>query len=152
MAEYLKLSRLYLLLLAICVLGRFYLGNVRHVPYERATDKLSIVIVTLFASLFYAAFCRRWLGFGLLRALALAALLGLMAQVAIFLSTAASYALGIQSYFNYPLALQTLPSDPPLPVGQALLRRAAMLIGGPVTNAVMGAIGWVMGGLLPERR
>jgi hypothetical protein len=152
MAEYLKLSRLYLLLLAICVVGRFYLGNVRHVPYERATDKLSIVIMTLFASLFYAAFCRRWLGFGLLRALALAALLGLMAEVAIFVSTLLSYAFGIHSYFNYPLALQALPSDPPLPVGEALIRRAQGLIAGPVSNAVMGAIGWVMGGLLPERR
>lgn len=152
MAEYLKLSRLYLLLLAICVVGRFYLGNVRHVPYERATDKLSIVIMTLFASLFYAAFCRRWLGFGLLRALVLAALLGLMAQIVIFLSTAASYALGIQSYFNYPLALQALPSDPPVPVGLALLRRAGGLVAGPVSNAVMGAIGWLMGGLLPAGR
>jgi hypothetical protein len=152
MTEYLKLSRLYLLLLAICVFGRFYLGNVRHVPYERATDKLSIVIMTLFASLFYAAFCRRWLGFGLLRALALAALLGLMAQVAILLSTVASYALGIHSYFNYPLALQALPSDPPVSAGQALVTRAQGLIAGPVSNAVMGAIGWVMGGLLPERR
>jgi hypothetical protein len=75
-----------------------------------------------------------------------------MAQVVIFLSTAASYALGIHSYFNYPLALQALPSDPPVPVGLALLRRAGGLIAGPVTNAVMGAIGWLMGGLLPAGR
>jgi len=149
MAEHLKLSRLYVLLLVIVTLGRWYLGNVRHVPFDRATDKLSIVIMTLFASLFYAAFCRRWRGFGLVQAVALASLLGLMAQIVIFLSTLMSYALGVQSYFNHPMALN---SETPLSLAQALGRRAGGLVAGPVTNAVMGAIGWVMGALLPEPR
>ena len=149
MAEHLKLSRLYVLLLVIVTLGRWYLGNVRHVPFEKATDKLSIVIMTLFASLFYAAFCRRWRGFGLVQAVALAALLGLTSQIVIFLSTLVSYALGIQSYFNHPMALN---SETPLSLAQALGRRAGGLVAGPVTNAVMGAIGWVMGALLPEPR
>lgn len=149
MAEHLKLSRLYVLLLAIVTLGRWYLGNVRHVPFEKATDKLSIVIMTLFASLFYAAFCRRWRSFGLVQAVALAALLGLTSQIVIFLSTLVSYALGIQSYFNHPMALN---SETPLSLAQALGRRAGGLVAGPVTNAVMGAIGWVMGALLPEPR
>jgi hypothetical protein len=119
------------------------------VPFEKATDKLSIVIMTLFASLFYAAFCRRWRGFGLVQAVALAALLGLTSQIVIFLSTLVSYALGIQSYFNHPMALN---SETPLSLAQALGRRAGGLVAGPVTNAVMGAIGWVMGALLPEPR
>ena len=50
MAEYLRLARLYLLLLAIVTIGRWTLGF-QNVPYEKATDKLSIVILTLFASI-----------------------------------------------------------------------------------------------------
>jgi hypothetical protein len=149
MREYLRLSRLYLLLLFIVTLARWYLGSVRHIPYERATDKMSIVILTLFASLFYGAFCRRWLGFSPLRAVVLAALFGLMAQVVIFASTMISYVSGIDSYFNYPLALNAAA---PMSLADAMGRRAGGLFAGPVTNAVMGAIGWVLGGLLPEKR
>ena len=149
MANYLRLSRLYLVLLAIVTVGRWYLGNVAHVPYAVATDKLSIVIMTLFASIFYGAFCRRWQGFGLLQALALAALLGFMGQVVVFLSTVSSYALGIESYFNFPRALN---SEVPLGVGPALVVRAGGMLGNTVGSAIAGMIGWLLGGLLPAGR
>jgi hypothetical protein len=149
MANYLRLSRLYLLLLAIVTLGRWYLGNVAHVPYAVATDKLSIVIVTLLSSIFYGAFCRRWLGFGLLQALTLAALLGFMSQIVVLLSTVLSYGLGVDSYFTFPKALN---SEVPLTLAEALVRRAGGLLANTVTNAVAGMIGWLMGGLLPGDR
>jgi hypothetical protein len=149
MANYLRLSRLYLLLLAIVTLGRWYLGNVAHVPYEVGTDKMSIVILTLFSSIFYGAFCRRWQGFGVLQALTLAALLGFMSQIVVLLSTVLSYGLGVDSYFTNPRALQ---ADGPLSLGAALVVRARGLLGNTVGNAIAGMIGWLMGGLLPERR
>src|SRR5262245_47200415 len=104
MAEYLRLARLYLVLLAVVTLGRWVL-SIQHVPYEKATDKFSIVILTLFASLFYAAFCRRWLGFGIGRCAGLAMVFGLLSQLVILISTIASYAAGLDTYFNHPLAL-----------------------------------------------
>lgn len=149
MANYLRLSRLYLLLLAIVTLGRWYLGNVSHLPYEAGTDKMSIVTLTLFASIFYGAFCRRWQGFGVLQALTLAALLGLMSQVVVVSSTLLSYGLGVDSYFTNPRALQ---SDVPLSLGPALVVRARGLLGNTVGNAIAGMIGWLMGGLLPSGR
>ena len=149
MGNYLRLSRLYLVLLAIVTAGRWYLGNVKHVPYADATDKLSIVILTLFAAIFYGAFCRRWQGFGLLQALTLAALLGFMGQIVVFVSTVSSYALGIESYFTFPRALN---SDAPLSLGAAALVRAQGMLGNTVGSAVAGMIGWLLGGLLPSNR
>ena len=48
-------------------------------------------MLTVMASVFYAAFCRRWRGFPLLRAMALGATFGLVAQVVIFVATVVSY-------------------------------------------------------------
>src|SRR5262245_12051364 len=147
MAEYLKLARLYLLLLAIVTIGRWTLGF-QHVPYEKATDKLSIVILTLFASIFYGAFGRRWLNFRIGQALAMGALLGILGQIVVLLSTVASYALGIDSYFTYPLALNQTSA---VPFGEALGIRAGGLVVNTLISAISGAVGWAMGALLPHR-
>jgi hypothetical protein len=146
MAGNLKLARLYLLLLAIVAVGRWSLGF-RHVPYDQGTDKLSIVIMTLFASVFYAAFTRRWLGYRLLQAVALTMLLGLLGQVVVFLSTVASYALGIDTYFNNPMALTRQPEA--VGFAQAMGVRVGGLVANTFLNGIAGSLGWVMGGVLP---
>jgi len=148
MAENLRLARLYLLILAIVTVGRWSLGF-RHVPYEQGTDKLSIVMMTLFASIFYAAFTRRWLGYRLLQAVALTMLLGLLGQVVIFLSTLASYALGIDSYFNNPMALTR--QEAAVGFAQAMGIRMGGLVANTILNGIAGALGWVMGGALPSK-
>jgi hypothetical protein len=148
MGAYLRLARFYLALLAIFAVGRWLLGTSLHVPYEKATDKLSIVIMTIFASVFHAAFCRKWRGFGILDAIAFGALLGFLSQVVIFGATIASYVLGLQTYFNHPIALN---SDVPLPFSAAIARRAGGLLGGVVSNGLFGAVGWLLGSLLPDR-
>jgi len=145
MSENLKLARLYLLILAIVTVGRWSLGF-RNVPYAQGTDKLSIVMMTLFASTFYAAFTRRWLGYRLLQAVALAMLLGLVGQVVIFLSTLASYALGIETYFNHPTALN---QEVPVGFAQAMGIRVGGLVANTILNGIAGALGWAMGGVLP---
>lgn len=150
MAEYLRLARFYLLLLAIVTIGRWTLGF-QHVPYEKATDKLSIVILTLFASIFYGAFGRRWLNFRIGQALAMAMLLGFMSQVVILLSTVASYTLGIDSYFAHPLALNQKTAEATVSFGQAMGIRAFGLVVNTLMNGIAGAVGWAMGALLPQR-
>lgn len=148
MAENLKLARLYFVILLIVAAGRWTL-SLQGVPYAKGTDKMSIVIVTLFSSIFYGAFCRRWRGFKIMQAVVLGATLGLAAQVVVFVSTLASYLMGLETYFNHPTALN---SPEALPMATALGARAGGLVVNTILNAIAGALGWAMGALLPESR
>src|SRR5207247_10439425 len=85
MAEHLKLARLYLLILAIVTVGRWSLGF-RHVPYAQGTDKRSIVMMTLFASVFYAPSTLRGLASAFFQQLRLPSCWGSLARWASFLS------------------------------------------------------------------
>ena len=150
MAENLKLARLYLLLLALCTVGRWLFGTF-HVPYEKGHHVFSIVILTVYAAFFYGAFCRRWRRFRLWQAAGLALTIGLISQVVIFAATLLSYALGLHTYFNHPIAL--LGPDAAVTevaFGQAALSRVGGLIVNPILSGIVGCLGWVMGGLLPE--
>jgi hypothetical protein len=148
MAENLRLARLYFVILAIVAGGRWVM-SLQGVPYAKGTDKLSIVIVTLLSAIFYGAFCRRWRGLKILQAATLGATLGLSAQIVIWLSTLASYLLGLDTYFNNPIALNATEA---VPMASALVARAVGLVVNTLLNAIAGALGWAMGGLLPESR
>lgn len=146
MAENLRVARLYLVLLAIYAVARFAQGAMG-VEYARAHHVFSIFVLTVMASVFHAAFGRRWLGFRLQRAVVLGAMFGLIAQVVIFLATVISYALGIQTFFNHPTALN---QEAAVPLAQAVAIRAPGLVIFPIINAIAATIGWALGGLLPE--
>ena len=146
MAENLRIARLYLVLLAIFAAARFVQGAMG-VEYAKAHHVFSIVMLTLMASIFYGAFCRRWRGFRLLRAMGLGLTFGLMAELVIFLATMISYALSMDTFFNNPTALNQTAA---VPLAQAVVIRARGLLILPVITAVMGAIGWALGGLLPD--
>jgi hypothetical protein len=148
MAENLRLARPYFVILAIVAGGRWVMGF-EGVPYAKGTDKLSIVIVTLLSSIFYGAFCRRWRGMKLFPAVLLGATLGLSAQIVVFVSTVLSYLLGLETYFNNPIALNQTAA---IPLGSAILVRAGGLVANTLTNGIAGALGWAMGALLPESR
>jgi|GEM_PF-1689089 len=145
MAENLRLARLYLVILAI-VAGTRWGMSLFGVPYERGTDKVSIVIVTLFSSLFYAAFCRRWRDYRILAAVGLAMTFGVISQLVVLLSTVVSFLFGLHTYFNHPTALNQLAE---VPFGVALGIRAGGLVANTLTSGIAGALGWAMGGLLP---
>ena len=145
----LKLARVYFVLLALLTVLRFALGNVAGVPYEKFTDKVSIVIITLVSSLLYAAFARAFLGYKIWDAARLAMTLGLASQIVIFVATAASYLVGIQSAFNHPLALNQ-PGAASVPVGAALGVRAGGIVVNTLATGIAGAIGWALGALLPR--
>ena len=146
----LKLARVYFVLLALLVVLRFALGNVAGIPYEKFTDKVSIVIITLVSALLYAAFARAFLGYRIFEAAKLAMTLGLSAQVTIFLATAVSYLLGIQTAFNHPGALQ--PGAASVPFGAAMVIRAGGLVVNTLATGIVGALGWALGALLPAQK
>ncbi|PYQ11820.1 MAG: hypothetical protein DMF80_20625 [Acidobacteria bacterium] len=148
MAENLKLARLYLLLLAIFTVGRWAQGTAG-VPYEKGFFVFSIVIMTLLAAVFYGAFCRRWRRYRLWQAAGLGLTIGLLSQVVIFAVTLVSYALGLHTYFNHPTALNA-PGLTEVPFGQAVVTRIGGLIVNPILTGIAGALGWAMGGVLPE--
>ena len=146
--EYARLARPFFVMLAIVAVGRWLQGTAFGVPYEKGTHVFSIVTLTLFASLFSAVFARAWLGWRLAKATGFAMFMAVVAQAVILLSTAASYALGVPSYFSHPTAL-----NQPEAVGlaQAMGIRAGGLVVNALLNGIAGALGWALGGLLPSR-
>jgi len=147
MAEHLRLARPYMLLLAIFAVGRWLQGTVAHTPYERGHQVFSIVILTVLSSVYYGAFCRRWRGYRLAQAAVLGLLLGLMSQVVIFAATFLSYALDIDTYFRAPRALNV---EAPIGMAEAMARRANGLVFNSLSCSIAGALGWALGGLLPQ--
>ena len=117
MTTNLKLARVYFVLLALLVVLRFAVGNVAGVPYEKFTDKISIVILTLVSSLLYAAFARAFLGYKMADAAKLAMTLGLASQVAIFLAT------GPLVRGRHSVRLQQPPGPQPARSDRRALRR-----------------------------
>jgi hypothetical protein len=104
MREYLRNAGLFVLVLSIVTLMRWAL-SLFGVPYDKGTDKASIFVATVYASIFYGAFGRRWRGYGIGQAAMQGLLLGFLAQLVVLGSTILSYALGLSTYFNHPLAL-----------------------------------------------
>jgi len=160
MAEQLKLLRPYLLLLGVFAVARFVMGPLG-VPYGRGHHVFSVVTLTAFSCVFYGAFVRRWRGQRLMQAIVLGFLVGAASQLAILLMTLLSYALSLETYFNHPVALnlRTLEAADlwratnatPADFGTALVKRLGGLIGNSIFAGILGAIGWTIGGLLPEK-
>jgi hypothetical protein len=147
--QYTRLARPYFVMLAIVTVGRWLLGTAFGVPYDKGTNVLSIVTLTLFASLLSTPFLRRWLGFRLPQAAGFAMYMAVVSQVVILLSTAASYGLGIHSYFDNPMALNR--QTDPIAFGAAMGFRAGGLVVNTIVNGIAGSLGWALGALLPSR-
>ena len=159
MAEHLKLARPYFVLLAIFGVARFLQGPFG-VPYGKGHHVFSIVTLTVFSCIYYGVFARRWRGYRLMQAILLAFTLGVISQLVILALTLLSYALSLETYFNHPVAINLRPlaeSDlqpgpwQPVQLGQALGNRLGGLIGNSIFAGILGAIGWTVGGVLPER-
>lgn len=148
MADAWRVARLYLVVLLLFTIGRWVQG-LQGVAYDRAHHVFSIVTLTFMAAFFFAAFCRAWRGYGFGQALLMGVLLGLSAQVVIFLSTLASYALGLETFFNNPRALNV---EAAIPMAEALGRRVGGLVFGPLFDAIAAGLGWAAGALLPPAR
>lgn len=147
--EYTRLARPFFVMLGIVTVGRWLMGTLFAVPYATGTSVLSIVTLTLFASLLSAVFLRPWLGWRLPQAAGFAMYMAVVAQIVILLSTAASYLLGIDSYFSNPMALNRQTGL--VSFGAAMGFRAGGLVVNTILNGIAGALGWALGGLLPSR-
>jgi hypothetical protein len=147
MSENLKLARPFMVVVLIFTVGRWLMGPAFHVPYERGHHVLSLVTMTWMAAAFYGAFTRKWQGFTVGRAALMGATLGLIAQVAIVVATALTYLVGVDTYFNHPTALNVQAA---IPMGEAMGRRLGGLVVNTLISGILGALGWFLGGLLPE--
>jgi hypothetical protein len=150
LTENLRVARFYFVLLALFTVGR-WAQSLGHVEYAKGHHVFSIVTLTFLSSTYFAAFCRKWRGYTLLQAVMLGMMLGLVAQIVIFASTAISYALGLHTFFNHPIAVAGPNASGDLSMNEALMRRAFGLIAGPISNGIAAFLGWLMGGVLPER-
>lgn len=144
--EYFRLARPFLVLLAIFAIGRWTIG-LRGLDYTKGHHIFSLVTLTLLGAAFYAAFARRWLGFPIMRSVGLGMTLGFCAQLVIFVLTAVSYILGMDTYFNHPTALN---STAEVAFGTAMAGRLGGLVVNVMLAGIAGALGWFIGGLLPE--
>ena len=147
MTENLRVARFYFVLLGLFTAGR-WLQSLFHQDYAQGHQFFSIVTLTFLSSAYFAAFCRKWRGYTLLQAVMLGMMLGLAAQIVIFTSTVLSYALGLHTFFNHPRALNV---ETEVSMNEALMRRAFGMIAGPISNGIAAFLGWLMGGVLPER-
>jgi len=73
--------------------------------------------------------------------------IGLSSQLVILVSTAASYLLGLDTFFNTPRALNAAE---PVAFGAAMAARAGGLVVNTIINAVAAAIGYALGAALPR--
>lgn len=147
MREHLRLARPYLVLLAVVAVGR-WLSSVFGYPYEKGHHVFSIVTLTSFSCLYYGIFLRRWRSARLMEAIVIGFVLGALSQIVILLLTVLSYALGMSTYFNHPTALNTTL---PLDFAAALLNRVGGLVANSIFAGIASALGWALGGLLPEK-
>jgi uncharacterized membrane protein (DUF485 family) len=144
--EYLRLARPYLVLLAVFAVGRWTMG-LREVPYANGHHVFSLVTMTTMACIFYGAFTRRWLGYRILRSVGLGMTLGFCNQFVIFVLTAVSYILGMNTYFNHPTALN---AEGPVAFGAAMGGRLGGMVANTLFSGIIAALGWFFGSVLPD--
>lgn len=145
MRDKLGFIRLPLALVGIFFIGRLVLGALG-VSYDDANKVFSMVILQVHVSLLWAAVGRRYRGYGLKDATMAVVMIVFVSQVLIFLGTAGSYLTGTETYFNYPEALS---SETPVEFAPAMAARLGTLVGNCILAAILGALGYAMGGLIP---
>jgi len=149
MKEKLEFVRLPILLFLIFFVGRLTLGavlGVNKTSYDLANRLFSMVILQTHIALLWGAVGRRYRNYGIGGSVAAVVLAVAISQALIFIGTAGSYLAGAQTFFNFPEALNQQAS---VPFGAAIGARIGTFIANCVIGGVLGAIGWVLGGLLP---
>lgn len=147
MGSYFHKARFAIVFLLIFLVGRLAMGAAG-VPYENGTRVFTLVTFSVFASILYGGFSRRLWGSGWLQGMLMGTTIGLSAQIIIFLATVFSVVLGLQTYFNNPIALNQPDA---VPLGQVLVIRAGGLVVNTILNSIAALIGWALGNLIPGK-
>ena len=151
MRDKLAFVRLPMLLVVIMFLGRVLLGaalGANKSTYDLANRLFSMVIFQVQVGLLWGAVGRRYRGYGIGGSVVAVMLVTILSQALIFAGTALSYMAHVDTLFTFPEALNSAMT---VPFSEALARRTATFIGNVVLSAVVGAIGWMLGSLLPNK-
>lgn len=149
MKEKLSFIRFPIVLIVIFFVGRLVMGAAG-ASYEAGNRVFSMLILTTHLAFIWGAVGRRYGGYGVGGAAVLGVLIGLVGQILIFAGTVASDLAGVETYFNDPVAVMGSPE--PVTFGMAVLSRTVGLVGNSLFSGVLGAAGWTLGGMLPERK
>ena len=150
MKEKIQYVRLPILLLVLFFIGRLAFGaglGVRRETYDVANRVFSMVVLQVHIGLLWGAVGRRYRGYGIGGSMTAVVLAVLVSQILIFGATAVSYLAGVDTFFNYPAALNQTEA---VSFGLAMASRAGALVVNCIFGAIAGAIGWALGGLLPS--
>jgi hypothetical protein len=148
--EKLLFVRLPILLFVIFFIGRLALGaamGISKESYDISNRLFSMVILEVHVGLLWGAVGRRYQGYGIGASITAVVLAVLASQILIFAGTAFSYIAGVDTFFNYPEALNQQAA---IGFGAAMGARTITLIANCIIGAVCAAIGWALGGLLPK--
>jgi hypothetical protein len=149
--EKLEFVRLPILLFVIFFVGKLVYGAVAGVDqesYDSSNRFFSMVILQVHIALIWAAVGRRYRGYRLGGAVTAVVLAVAVSQLLILLGTAFSYIAGVDTFFNFPEALN---APGPVPFGTAMVGRVFGLIANCVTSGILAMLGYAMGGLIPVR-
>jgi hypothetical protein len=150
MKEKFEFIRLPILLFVIFFIGRLALGagmGISKASYDLANRLFSMVILQVHVGLLWGAVGRRYRGYSVGGSMMAVVLAVLVSQILIFAGTAISYVAGLDTLFNFPEALNQQVA---VGFGAAMASRTVTLIANCVIGAILGAIGWALGGLLPR--
>ena len=146
MREKLYFIRLPILFVVLFFVGRLALGAAG-ASYEVGNRLFSMVILQAHLALLWGAIGRRYRGYRVGESIQTAVTIVLVSQILIWTATAASYLVGINTFFNYPVAITG--STEPVSFGIAMAARAGGLVANCIAAAILGALGWSLGGLIP---
>jgi len=150
MKEKLAFVRLPILLFVLFFVGRIALGaamGVSKESYDISNRVFSMVILQVHVALLWGAVGRRYRGYGVGETVTAVLLAILASQILIFAGTAFSYLAGMDTLFNFPEALNQKAA---IGFGAAMGSRAITFIANCAFGAILAAIGWALGGLLPQ--
>ena len=141
LSRVLRFVRMPLVLLVIWAALRFLLGPVFHVPYApRGNAMISVLGLTIISCLYFGAMSRRVGNFSWAGTILVGVVIGLWAQILIFLATLVSLAANLDTYYTHWDALN-IPEGTHATMAQAIRTRAGGLIAGPILGIIAALIG-----------
>jgi hypothetical protein len=144
----LRFVRLPLLMVLVWVIARFCMG-LAGVPYApRGNAVFSVLNITWISCFYWGALSGRVGGFDWKGALLVGVILGVWAEVLIFLATLVTYLGNFTTYYVHWDALN-VPEGTAVPMAEALGKRAVGIVFGAIAPALIALFGRAAGKLAP---